>query len=71
MILHFDRDFARTNPLVPPGFKPTTFQLTPSKLGITFITRICIISINYLVQICSQDSGGHEMRRKISQPKYV
>ena len=46
--MHFIKDFARKNILQAPGLEPTTFQLMPSCLSITFLSGICISLIDHI-----------------------
>ena len=38
----FNTDFMRINTLLTLGFEPKTFQIVPSRLGITFLSGMSI-----------------------------
>lgn len=44
--VHFNGDFMRKDSMLSLGFLPTTFLLTPTCLGVTFLTVICISLIH-------------------------
>ena len=56
--VHFDKDFARNNPLMAPAFEIMAFRLVSSCQGSAVLTGICISPIVHFAAICSQYSGG-------------
>ena len=54
VLVHFNRDFMRKNPMLEHGFELTTFWLASSCLGFTFLSRMCISPFDHFAPIGSQ-----------------